>query len=151
MTINNPDFAWYLKRSKELNLTPRCPIASSELCPRYFATLSLLGREGITTDLTPEVHARLEKKWKPFEPTIAEEDVGITRAEGQQGVHAGGPSTPEPDTRRPAAAHWARAATVPCGVGRVLSCCPSPVDGQRAGLLGAAAPALLRVEAMGTA
>lgn len=83
MTIQNPDLNWYVKRSKELNLTPRCPIASSELCPRYFATLSLLGKEGITTDITPETYARLEKKWKPFAPTIAEEDVGITRAEGQ--------------------------------------------------------------------
>jgi hypothetical protein len=83
MTIQNPDFPWYVKQSKELNLTPRCPIASAELCPRYFATLSLLGKEGITTDVSPEDHARLEKKWKPFAPTVAEEDVGITKTGDQ--------------------------------------------------------------------
>ena len=68
-----------------------------------------------------------------------------------QGVQAGGPSTPEPNTRRPTAAYWARAATVPCGVVRVRWLCRSPVDVQGTGLLGAATPPLLRVEAMGTA
>jgi len=60
--IQNPDFAWYIKRSKELGLTPRCPIASAELCPRHFATLSLFGKEGIITDITHDAHERLEKK-----------------------------------------------------------------------------------------
>lgn len=83
MAIENPDFNWYIKRSKELNLSPRCPIASSELCPRYFLSLSPLGKEGITTDITPETQARLERKWRPFVPVIAEEDVGVTRADGQ--------------------------------------------------------------------
>jgi len=81
--IQNPDFAWYIKRSKELGLTPRCPIASAELCPRYFATLSLPGKEAISTDITRDVHERLEKKWKPFVPTVAEEDVYITRVGDQ--------------------------------------------------------------------
>ena len=83
MTIQNPDFDWYLQRSKELHLTPRCPIASSELCPRYFASLSLLGKEGITTSIPSEAQGRLEKKWRPFAPVIAEEDVGVTRVGGE--------------------------------------------------------------------
>jgi len=39
----------------------------------------LLGKEKITTEISHEDQTRLEKKWKPFAPIVAEEDVGITR------------------------------------------------------------------------
>jgi len=64
-----------------MNLSPRCPIASAELCPRYYASFWLLGKEGITTEISEKDQTRLERKWKPFAPVVAEEDVGITRAE----------------------------------------------------------------------
>lgn len=80
MTIQNPDFSWYSKRSREISLSPRCPIASAELCPRYYDSLWLLGKEGITTEISDRDQIRLERKWKPFAPVVAEEDVGITRS-----------------------------------------------------------------------
>lgn len=43
----------------------------------------MLGKQGITTMVTPEDRARLEKKWKPFAPVIAEEDVAATRIDNE--------------------------------------------------------------------
>jgi len=77
--MQNPDFKWYSMRSREMHLSPRCPIASAELCPRYYASFWLLGKEGITTEISDDDQIRLERKWKPFAPIVAEEDVGITR------------------------------------------------------------------------
>lgn len=77
MIVQNPDFQWYSKRSREMHLTPRCPIASAELCPRYYASFWMLGKERITTEISHEDQIRLERKWKPFASIVAEEDVGI--------------------------------------------------------------------------
>jgi hypothetical protein len=80
MLTQNPDLRWYSMRNREMNLSPRCPIASAELCPRYYASFWLLGKEGITTEISGKDQTRLERTWKPFTPVFAEEDVGITRA-----------------------------------------------------------------------
>jgi hypothetical protein len=64
-----------------MRLSPRCPIASAELCPRYYSSFWLLGKERITTEISPEDQLRIERKWKPFAPIVAEEDVGITRVD----------------------------------------------------------------------
>jgi 5-methylcytosine-specific restriction endonuclease McrA len=68
-----PNFEWYSSQSKTWKLSPRCPIASSELCPRYYDSLCLLGKRKIITEIPPEDRIRLDNKWKLFMPVIDEE------------------------------------------------------------------------------
>ncbi|NOS70479.1 MAG: HNH endonuclease [Verrucomicrobia bacterium] len=42
-----PDFAWYQKQSAKLKLSPRCPFASTKLCPRYFRTSWIFGQHAV--------------------------------------------------------------------------------------------------------
>jgi hypothetical protein len=59
-----PNFDWYSTISSPKNLTPRCPYANVDRCPRYYESLSLLGSAGITTVLQPYEEKRLLKKWR---------------------------------------------------------------------------------------
>ncbi len=69
-----PDLAWYLGVSTKLGLPPRCPIAKTQLCPRYYESLEALGRTGRFTSIPAEQAALLEQKWKPFMSVVAEEE-----------------------------------------------------------------------------
>ena len=83
MNMVNPNIEWYLSKSKSARVTPRCPIASAELCPRYYCSLSLLSDNEITTKITEKDRARLDKKWEPFKPTIIEEEPDIIRVDNK--------------------------------------------------------------------
>ena len=72
-----PNFAWYSERSKRAGQPPRCPIASAELCPRYYASTWLLADARITTKIPQSEVQRLDRKWAPFKPTIAEEEPNL--------------------------------------------------------------------------
>jgi hypothetical protein len=72
-----PSFEWYSAKSKADRLSPRCPIAHADLCPRYYASLWLLGKAGLTTNISDADGARLDKKWQIFKPAIAEEEPSI--------------------------------------------------------------------------
>ena len=74
-----PDFAWYAAQSKAAGTSPRCPIASAELCPRYYSSLWLLGSIGVTTSISSERQKQLDRKWQPFQPTIAEEEPSVSK------------------------------------------------------------------------
>jgi len=78
MPREKADFAWYSAVSKGQRLPPRCPIACAELCPRYYRSLAVLGISrgghiGIT-QIPNERAAALDRKWKAFEPVVAEEE-----------------------------------------------------------------------------
>lgn len=73
-----PNFLWYSERSKKAGQPPRCPIASAELCPRYYASTWLLANAGITTSIPEPEIKRLDRKWEPFKPTISEEEPSLT-------------------------------------------------------------------------
>jgi len=75
-----PDFEWYSEKSREAKLSPRCPIAHCELCPRYYASVWLLGKARLMTEIAHADQQRLDKKWEPFKSTVAEEDASMTRA-----------------------------------------------------------------------
>jgi len=83
MNENRPDFEWYSSKSKSLKLSPRCPIARSELCPRYYSSYWLLGNAGVTTKITDEDKERLDRKWAIFKPVVAEEEAGISSSGGE--------------------------------------------------------------------
>jgi|ERR1035438_42144 hypothetical protein len=76
-----PDFNWYASQSAKTKLSPRCPIAKAELCPRYYASRWLLGENRITTKIPHEDKARLDKKWKPFTSVVCEEEPSISHAD----------------------------------------------------------------------
>lgn len=58
-----PDMDWYVSISRKRDVTPRCPFASVERCPRYYHSLSLLGEAGFTK-ISKAEEARLETLWK---------------------------------------------------------------------------------------
>ena len=58
-----PTLEWYLQKSAALELTPRCPFASVERCPRYYQSLSLLGEAG-STKIDQEEDERLKRFWE---------------------------------------------------------------------------------------
>lgn len=83
MPREKADFAWYSAESRKQRLSPRCPIACAELCPRYFRSLAVLGKKGGAghvpiTDIPSERFASLERRWKAFEPVVMEEEPNTT-------------------------------------------------------------------------
>lgn len=83
MPRDKADFAWYSAESRKQKLSPRCPIACAELCPRYFRSLAVLGMKGGAghvpiTEIPKERFASLDRKWKPFEPVVLEDAPSTT-------------------------------------------------------------------------
>ena len=58
-----PNLNWYISVSKDQRLSPRCPFASVYRCPRFYQSLSLLGRAG-STEIAPEEDKRLKDEWQ---------------------------------------------------------------------------------------
>jgi len=83
MNSEKADFEWYSRKSSEWKSELRCPLASVELCPRYYSSLWLLGKNDITTKIPTDDEARLDRKWKQFKAVVAEEDPKITRSDGR--------------------------------------------------------------------
>jgi len=79
------DLAWYSGESRKQKLSPRCPIAHAELCPRYFESVEALGRAGRITQIPSERVASLDRKWKAFQPVIAEEEPWLRSSGGELG------------------------------------------------------------------
>jgi hypothetical protein len=69
MTIpaETPNAEWYLRTSAERGVTPRCPFASVERCPRYYQSLSALGRAKISVELPSHEDERLHLHWEKSE------------------------------------------------------------------------------------
>lgn len=64
MTPIQPDLKWCTEISTAKNLPPRCPFASVHRCPRYYVSLSLLSKDGVTTTLDPKEEQFLLENWK---------------------------------------------------------------------------------------
>lgn len=64
--LPEPNMDWYLSVSRERGVTPRCPFASVERCPRYYQSLSLLGKAG-STKIPEEEDQRLLERWEKSE------------------------------------------------------------------------------------
>ncbi len=78
MTDLIPDLDWYLSISNERGLSPRCQYAAVERCPRFYQSLSLLGRAG-STEIEEAEDKRLLKQWKESDlwPTTREQETSI--------------------------------------------------------------------------
>jgi len=79
MSISIPNLEWYLHQSKLKGITPRCPFASVFRCPRFYQSLSLLGRAG-STKIPVKVDKKLQKKWSKNKlwPVISEQATSIS-------------------------------------------------------------------------
>lgn len=58
-----PNIQWYAKISETRGVTIRCPFATVETCPRYYQSLSLLGKAG-STEIQNQENNRLLAKWE---------------------------------------------------------------------------------------
>lgn len=74
----NPDIAWYMNISRERGVSPRCPFATAERCPRYYHSLSLLGDAG-STKIPAAEDELLRQQWEKSDllPKTAEYDTGM--------------------------------------------------------------------------
>lgn len=75
--ISNLD--WYTKKSEDRGLTVRCPFATVEKCPRYYASLSLLGEVGCTK-IEPTEDKRLLAFWEKSDlwPRTLEQGTSVS-------------------------------------------------------------------------
>lgn len=80
--VPNPDMDWYMGISRERGVTPRCPFASADRCPRYYESLSLLGRAG-STAIPVDEDNRLKSFWEKTDlwPKTGEEASAIAGGE----------------------------------------------------------------------
>lgn len=80
MTNIKPNLPWYLSVSKKMGVSPRCPFATVEACPRFYQSLSLLGRTGSTTEIDSLEDKRLLEKWEKNDlwPKTREQETSIS-------------------------------------------------------------------------
>lgn len=59
-----PNLEWYTSISKDKEVQPRCPFATTDQCPRFYQSLSLLGDVGVSTPIQPDEDKRLKSYWE---------------------------------------------------------------------------------------
>ena len=84
MPITIPDFSWYRSKSSEKNASDSCPYANVHKCPRYYASIYMLGEARITTSINDDKKESLDAFWASsgLLPVIAEEETGISGLQG---------------------------------------------------------------------
>lgn len=77
--VEFPDLAWYIAKSKELGMLPRCPFSSVYRCPRYYQSRSLLAKAGATA-IEEEEEKRLLERWKTSDlwPVVDEQATSLS-------------------------------------------------------------------------
>ena len=82
--IRDPGFDWYGAISQSRGVVSRCPFASVHRCPRYYASVSLMGTAG-NTAIDPETDARLLETWRTSDlwPVTDEQATSIMGATGR--------------------------------------------------------------------
>ena len=61
--VIQPNLEWYRGISSTNRLSPRCPFATVYRCPRFYQSLSLLGKAG-STQIEPEEDDKLKNQWE---------------------------------------------------------------------------------------
>lgn len=74
-----PDFQWCTDKSTASSVAIRCPYATVESCPRYYQSLSLLGKAG-STKIPKDEDDRLLANWKRSDlwPRTAEYEISLS-------------------------------------------------------------------------
>lgn len=78
-----PNLQWYLRQSTSKGIPPRCPFATVKNCPRFYQSLSLLGKAG-STAIPEKEDKKLFKKWRksPLWPITDEQATSILGPKG---------------------------------------------------------------------
>jgi hypothetical protein len=86
MTDIHPDLNWYTSISSKNNVPPRCPYANVHRCYKYYASLSLFGKVGITTKMEESIKNELDSFWDKSDliPTITEQDTSISGSDDRK-------------------------------------------------------------------
>lgn len=81
----NPDLRWYTCISERKAITPRCPFATVERCPRSYQSLSLLGEVGISSKIAPAEDQRLLEAWSKTDvwPKTMEQQTAVASSDGE--------------------------------------------------------------------
>lgn len=84
MNIIIPILQWYLEQSVFKNISPRCPFATVQSCPRFYQSLSLLG-DASSTRIPEREDEKLLRKWKgsPLWPVTKEQATSISGYENK--------------------------------------------------------------------
>src|SRR5687768_14025079 len=79
MHTDNPHLKWYVGIREKQALQPRRPFATSERCPRYYQTLSLLEHAG-ATEIPKERDEQLKKFWEKTDlwPLTREQETSLS-------------------------------------------------------------------------
>jgi len=80
-----PDSKWYRDKSTELDVSFSCPYANVHKCPRYYASIYMLGEVNMITSIEKEKKLELDTLWKEsgIQAIIAEEDTGIAGSDNK--------------------------------------------------------------------
>jgi len=78
----NPTIAWYMARSAERAVPPRCLCASVGRCPRFFQSLALMSKAG-STAIDPAEERDLLTFWKRSDlwPVTDEQATAVSRVD----------------------------------------------------------------------
>lgn len=84
MPITIPDLFWYKSKSLERDVPSSCPYANVHKCPRYYASIYMLGEGRITTSIGNDKKEELDALWAGSRllPVIGEDDTSISGANG---------------------------------------------------------------------
>lgn len=85
MPIIVPDFSWYQSKSSERGAPSSCPYANVHKCPRYYASIYMLGKARAITSMSTSKVEALDAFWNEsgLLPVIEEEDTGISGTDGR--------------------------------------------------------------------
>ncbi|WP_321849882.1 hypothetical protein [Pseudomonas paraveronii] len=85
MPITVPDSSWYRKKSSESDAPSSCPYANVHKCPRYYASIYMLGEAKVTTSISADKKEALDALWEnsTLLPVIGEDDTSISGANGR--------------------------------------------------------------------
>ncbi|MFA5924967.1 MAG: hypothetical protein WC856_27415 [Methylococcaceae bacterium] len=79
LPITIPDFSWYRGKSSEIDAPFSCPYANVHKCPRYYASLYILGEVKMITSISVDKKEALDALWADsgLLPVVAEDDTSI--------------------------------------------------------------------------
>lgn len=85
MPITIPSSSWYRNKSTEEDTSFSCPYANVHKCPRYYASIYMLGEVNVTTSISFEKKEALDAFWEKsgLSPIISEEDTGVSLGDGK--------------------------------------------------------------------
>lgn len=83
MSTTDGSFASYSRESQRQKLSPRCPFASTERCPKYLESVALLRMTGGFAGISDDDIERLEQKWAGWRTPTREQAASFFGSDGR--------------------------------------------------------------------